>query len=466
MTDILLMIYERKNFGMIEVYLDGGRKYGKTYRVCDTTAKALIIAPYDVDAYMLRWQKQDSNELAGETIDAVERYFGRDLTKNDYNKQEKTFRINGNVLRVLGLHTPSQRKKVKLTGIKRAKNKKYAIIVFEEAYEFSEKELDQVLEAIGGYQNYLIFYITNPNSLAIPFIKQREREFPHNERLLRERGFQYKYQKIDNKRHKIWFYANWRVNEYLPEADYRLIMKSWETDANRARVVDYGMPGVEEGGIYTHEIPKIKTLPLNQILQIPLKSISAGVDWGDGVSETASATTLVISAVGYNEETYVLETYKHQNHWDGYKSPQERVADMLEIIYQFSLKRSDITYQPFNVYLDTGLVSEMEFFKLGALNRGLDWINFSFATKYQERTRINMRKYRMNTGRYYIANHITNIQEELQLQTWDEDKKDKFGQPKQKDEHNHLTDAEDYALCEYTYSITQEEQFRMLYKKW
>lgn len=463
--DLLYLFYKGIDFGLIELFLDGGRKYGKTYRACEFSAKATLIQPRNLDIYLMRWLKGDTSELNDELLDALERVLGRDLNKEEQNKTRKVYNINGNEFRVLGLHTPSQRKKVKLTGLKRAKGKKYCIIIFEEAYEFTEQEIQQIKEAIGGYKNYLMIYITNPNSLAIPFIKKREAEFPHNEKELKEKGFQFKQEKVRANRYKMWFYGNWRINPYLEQADIELILETWNTDPARARVVDLGLPGIEQNGIYAHEINKIIKKPLNWILQQPIKSITAGIDWGDGNTPEASATTCCIVATGYNNETYILDTYKHQNYYDGYKSPQERVADIIELIYQFSKLRPDITYQPFNVYLDTGLHAEKEFLELGKEYRGLEWLNFSFATKYQERTRINIRKYKMNTKRYYVAEHINNIIEELSLQTWDDTKKDKQNLPKQKDEHNHLTDAEDYALSDLMYEITQEEMFKLL-NKW
>ena len=465
LEDLLYMLYQNVDFGLIEIFLDGGRKYGKTYRACDFSAKASLIQPNNVDIYLTRWLKGDTSELNDELLDALERVLNRDLNHKESNKSRKIYKINNNTIRVLGLHTPSQRKKVKLTGLTRAKGKKYCILIFEEAYEFTEQEIQQVKEAIGGYKNYLIIYITNPNSLAIPFIKKREQEFPHNEKELKVNGFQFKQEKVKEGHYKLWFYGNWRINPYIEAADVNLILDTWKTDPARARVVDLGLPGIEQNGIYAHEIPKIIKLPLFQILQKPLKNITAGIDWGDGNTPEASATTCVIVATGYNNETYILDTYKHQNYYDGYKSPQERVADIIELIYQFSKIRPDITYQPFNVYLDTGLHAEKEFLELGKEYRALDWLNFSFATKYQERTRINIRKYKMNTNRYFVADHITNIIEELSLQAWDDTKKDKQNLPKQKDEHNHLTDAEDYALSELMYEITQEEMFKLL-NKW
>lgn len=465
LDDLLFNIYKNVDFGLIELFLDGGRKYGKTYRICDFGAKAVLINPKNVDIYLMRWLKHDTNELNDELLDALERVLNRDLTNEEQNKTRKIYNINGNTIRVLGLHTPSQRKKIKLTGLKRAKNKKYCLIVFEEAYEFTEQEIQQIKEAIGGYKNYLLIYITNPNSLAIPFIKKREQEFPHNEKELKANGYQFKQEKVKEKKYKIWFYGNWRINPYLEEADIELILDTWKSDPARARVVDLGLPGIEQNGIYAFEIPKIIKMPLNQILQLSLKSITAGIDWGDGNTPEASATTCCIVGIGYNNETYILDTYKHQNYYDGYKSPQERVADIIELIYQFSKLKPEITYQPFNVYLDTGLHAEKEFLELGKEYRGLEWLNFNFATKYQERTRINIRKYKINTKRYIVADHITNIIEELSLQTWDETKRDKQNLPKQKDEHNHLTDAEDYALSVEMYEITQEEMFKLL-NKW
>ena len=142
--DLLYMLYKNVDFGLMEVFLDGGRKYGKTYRACDFAAKASLIQPNNVDIYLTRWLKGDTSELNDELLDALERVLNRDLNNKESNKSRKIYKINNNTIRVLGLHTPSQRKKVKLTGLTRANGKKYCILIFEEAYEFTEQEIQQV----------------------------------------------------------------------------------------------------------------------------------------------------------------------------------------------------------------------------------------------------------------------------------------------------------------------------------
>ena len=368
----------------------------------------------------------------------------------------------------MGLHSPSSRKKVSLTGINRAKGKKYAFLVIEEAYEFTEREILDIEHAVGGYSNYIKIFITNPNSLAFPYIAKREKEFPHNANLLKTQGYQFKiqYNYLDI---KIWFYANWRINQYIKYADVKSITDTWTVDASRARVVDYGMPGIEENGIYANEFEKVKQITLKQILNIAIKRVSIGIDWGDGAGETASATVAVITFQDYNNNTYTLPLYYHNNK-DGYKTPQERTEEIIiQIKYIHKLKPS-IGWTSLDVFLDTGLHAEKEFLEIAQRRQGLNFLSFAFADKYQERTRINFRKYRINTGRYFIINDDDRLfglfMNELQLQVWDENKRDKQNLPKQKDAFNHLTDAEDYAICKETYTLAQEEQYNLLHKKW
>lgn len=464
LDDLKLLFINDVQFGLITIYLDGGRKFGKTYETCETSAEMTVALPEKLDVYALRWLKTDSQELLDEMLDAVEILIGEEETKKAFKKQAKTFKINGNRIRILGLHNPSARKKVKLTGIRRAKGKPYAIIMIEEAYEFTVNELLQIQEAIGGYDNYCFIYITNPNSLAIPFIEAREKEFPHNEQELKTKGYQFKIE-YNPSVIKIWFYGNWRINSHLSVADINTILQAWDIDPARARVIDYGMPGIETDNIYSHEYPKIKLLPYKELIKFKTKSIRAGIDWGDGAGANGSATALSIVGQGYKNETYVYSSWTHYNK-DGYKAPTERVKIIVDILEEMLKLKPELAYFGLKVKLDTGLNAEKEMLETETALRGLsNSLFFVWAKKFQERTRINVRKYKINTGRYYVAKENTEHLRELQLQKWDENKQDKQGLPKQEDKLNHTTDTVDYAEDEFQYAILQEDQYLILHKQ-
>lgn len=173
----------------------------------------------------------------------------------------------------------------------------------------------------------------------------------------------------------------------------------------------------------------------------------------------------MILGVGNNNADIVLKEYYWHNKW-GYKSVYLRAKEMLSMVKDFF---SNFDYKYFrnigvDIILDTGLYSERDILELVAAEIGISsWVNFKFALKNLERTRINIRKYKLATNRYYVNKECTYHLQELNLQKWDFEHKDKQGLPKQMDENNHTTDALDYAISYNQYDITKEDTYKLLY---
>lgn len=456
--NILYSMYLNEDIENVELHLNGGRKSGKTFRTCDFIARAILGFSGKVDSYLFRWKKSDAFELFAEIERSFVNILNRELNKNELNIQHKIFKLNNNQTRVLGIHNQSNRQQIKLTGIKRAQNKKYVIIVLEECYEFTDDEILAIQHAIGGYKNIITIYISNPNTLNTPYLKRISTVLQHDETILRDKGYQAK--RVEN---KLYFYNNWRINPFITNSDVLTLSQTWEIDAERAKVVDYGVPGVEAGRIYSNEMKFIKK---DKLENLPWPNqITVGVDWGDGQTEDGSATTAMILGITNKKQQIVLKEYYHHNK-NGFKPTTQRVSEIIDMIQNFF---SGIHYQYFknrgvDVILDTGLYSIKELLEIEASKRGIIWMSFKFAIKNLERSRIEIRKYVMATNRYYVNETCINHLLELETQKWDETKRDKQNLPKQEDANNHTTDALDYAISYSQYEITNEDKFLMLHK--
>ena len=458
LDELLYLMNEQKNIGSWDIHLNGGRKSGKTYRALDFVAKAIIMLKNNVDAYLFRWLRQDSEYLFNEVQWQVEHILGQTIKPQNINLSRRIIKINGNLIQTLGVHSSTTRKKVELAGLTRAKGKKYCILVLEECYEFSESEILDIKHAVGGYDNFITIYISNPNTLDTPYLQRIHKVFEHNENELKTKGYQFL---VKDK--VIYFYNNWRINNFLSDSDIKTISDTWEIDKERAKVVDWGIPGVESGVIYANEL---RFINIRDFKDLPrAQTISVGIDWGDGDLETSSATTLMILGIGNNNADIVLKEYYWHNKW-GYKSVYLRAKEMLSMVKDFF---SNFDYKYFrnigvDIILDTGLYSERDILELVAAELGISsWVSFKFALKNLERTRINIRKYKLATNRYYVNKECIYHLQELNLQKWDLEHKDKQGLPKQLDSNNHTTDALDYAISYNQYDITKEDTYKLLY---
>lgn len=453
--DLLIKIKKNENFGVINIHLNGGRKSGKTYSAIYFLVRAFFMQN-SIDCFLFRWLKSDVDSLWNELLSHYH-FFVKNDKRINFTRHKI---LNGtDKIQVFGIHSQSSRKKVELAGLERAKNKNYCIVFIEECVEFNKFEILDIKHAVGGYTNIIYIYASNPNSFLLDYIKNLNSIMAYNSQELQKKGYQFK--RLGN---DIYLYNNWRVNKYLSNADKQSILDTWKIDTERAKVVDWGFPGIENGLIYQQEISKLKIITEQQTPNV--KDVCIGLDWGDGEKENSSATALEIVGITKNEGNVILGEYYWHNK-NGYKTLFERAKEMLKYIKTFFdkpeyeyFKRNGVDF-----VMDRGLFSERDFLQLEAQKQGLIWLNFKFAIKNLERTRINIRKYLINTNRYFINEKCIEHIAELKAQQWDPEHLDKNRLPNQLDQWNHTTDAIDYAQSYRQYDVIYEDEYNLLYGK-
>lgn len=471
----------KPRFDIIELSEDGGRKSAKTTQTIKFAVAATLLYPNQCDVELFRWLKgEDADELFEEVIDNTQELLGRELTRQELNRSKRRIRIAGtnNKITIRGINTPNKRKRVKMVGAKRAKGKKYLIKVFEEAYEFSNEEILGINNALGGYNYVIDIKLTNPHSLAYPYIKNLDNEFKHNKHELMTKGEQFKFLtkliEVEGREPitmwRIIHYTNWRVNSWLSQADIMLIMQSHNYGVSKGLVADYGMPATEDGAIYGLEYDKIiQGLSVRDILvRYGIKGLTGGIDVGDGDEENSSSTTAYLVGKGLKGETLVLKEY-YQHNARRPITPKQKASEIVDM-YLNAVR----THQELRDYVNQEQVlqvwcewdfSFIELLKLAALERKVEnWLQFEQTSKLGERTRINVRKYKIMSNRYVVSNECIEHLQELQIQRWSETRKDKHGLPVQEDADNHTTDAIDYAECEDTYEVIDEDAYKLVNK--
>lgn len=182
------------------------------------------------------------------------------------------------------------------------------------------------------------------------------------------------------------------------------------------------------------------------------KSFNSGVDLGNGSSETSSATAMVSTAIGKTGSNFILDCYYSHNK-DGYVSNKQHANKMvntiLDLVKQYPHLRQLVNSNGF-VFRCEWDFSFIEMLDEAIIGRNVDeFMETRQAHKHNELARIEIRKYLIGSKKYYVAKEAINHLEELELQRWDETKKDnKTGRHKPEDANNHTTDAQDYSVDE------------------
>lgn len=462
----------------IEIAEDGGRKSGKTFNVIKFACGAMLT--YECDVASFRWLKgEDAEELFKEHVEAMEFILGRNLTyRQEINHSSKTIKLGGNYIQVRGINSANKRKKVKLVGAKRAKGKKFLIIILEERYEFSEEEVLSIRHGLGGYKHVIVISITNPHSLAYPYIKQLDSYFKHDKEQLEKYGEQYKFEEIktplkDGKTQVVWrcvHYTNWRVNHHLSKADIYSIQQAKSFSKSKYRVADLGMPGQEEGAIYSEEIDRLIILPIEKVLEkYNIKSLAIGVDLGNGSNEFSSATAMSLVGFGAKGEQILLHLYYNHNK-DKYVSNTQHAKIMVNTIVDLAGKHQVINdiikvQGGIEFHCDWDF-SFMELLETAIASRNIsNWMSVQKAYKHPLLARIAIRKHLLSLRKYIVVDTCIRHLEELEIQKWSETKKDKdTGRHMPEDMYNDTTDSFDYAAAQNAYTIFEDAQFKFLNK--
>lgn len=439
-----------KPFIYDEFYLGGSRKSGKTISIC---ILFILIINYEVPlrVYIFRKFVQDIEQTVWEEVLNTFAEFGLQVKTN---RQYRRIRYKDSLITFYGLHDRNKAQKSKLSGLSGANSLfKHAIVWFEEAYEFNQKDIEDVKEAIRGKIPRTYIYSFNPWSLSNWLVEYCNKHLPFNLYELQEKGYQFTGYKT-----KLFHYVNYQLNYYLSKWDIAQLSELEHTNPTRAKTACYGYFGIESGAIYSHALRYVS----RNVIQDGIHLFAGGVDYGF----RHDATTLILVAFKDNyEKIQIIKEYYHSNfgsiHKDHNRLASDIINTLINALKEFRQLNNNFTY----IYVDSSNLTFIEILNNKLIGRGLSHL-FSFvpSKKVEVYYRVQLQLDLMESRRMIVSMNCVNFWKELQLARWDETRKTNKPIPEDKD--NHTQDAFHYATIPYYSLILAKSNPYMLKKSY
>lgn len=438
-----------------QFWVTGGRFSGKSTAIQVLVALACFIQGISVGIVFFRASKDGAKDLLDDIIATLENF----AIPYSVNRSASMIYINKVKIRVIGLNSMSKYG-AKKSGLPRFANVDYIIKIFEECFEFRVEEFNAINEAvrhIGKEPSYLTFCICNPWALTNWFIKRCVDLQKHDEKVLKEVGYQLGVYEIHDKetnmKQKILVeYSNWRVvREHISQEQIMNIRNYWKTDRNRALVADYGMPGFEFGAIYTSELHKIAE---------PFYSADpcyhlCGMDYGWSQTEGHGKTACIFATGTPNNGVDIYGEFI----WDNSKVPIDpnqlcqRVVNFYKEQVQTWMQNLNHIYPPkINVRVDNSEPGIIALLNNTARQYGYNtWLSFGPCKKYPTMDRISVVLALMGCGKFRMSKQCDNLMKEFSFAHYDEK-----GEKKRVKENDHSLNALEYGIEPLLYKWPSE----------
>lgn len=307
--------------------------------------------------------------------------------------------INNNTLRVIGVNDNRKTQKARKAGFPRFSNVKYVFIFFEERFEFSEQDVRAVVEAIRSTNTlniqtqYIVINACNPWAKSSPYITYCSKYLTWDVKQLRETGSQIAVVDIplgDGRvKRALFHYTNWRVaKEFLSESEINNILDTWNYDKKRALTADLGLPGYEDGAIYTHVLSN-----LGKAIYQEHTWLLAGGDYGWGQDDNSGKTVFMFGGASLESGIDIYHEYVQDNH-TRVKTP-DVVAEEVVKFYVNCMRDycNRIGWaSPFNlsVRVDNMAVGFIQILNSVAQKYKLSWLKFVKCKKFLVSDRIQI----------------------------------------------------------------------------
>lgn len=454
--DIVRCIKNGEKLLVDEINLVGGRKSAKT------TTKQLIdafIAMLGLDYVgfaSFRNEVQDSEELLNdycETFDAYEIPY-------KLNKSKKIIQIANSKIRVFGLNNNRKGNKAKKSGMTKFGNVKYIIAFFEERFEFSETDVQAAKEAMRSINpdntnvQVLIVNACNPWAKSSPYIQYCGKYQTWDINKLKTTGSQIGFYNIDigegKVKRTIFHYTNWRVaKNYLSESEINQILDTWNIDKKRASTTDWGLPGYEEGAIYTHLLNN-----LGRAIYQEHQYLTGGMDYGWGRDERSGKTAAHFIGYSIGNGIDVYGEYTTNNH-TRVKTPDQVVDEVVKFYYeQMKMYCNNVGWaSPFNlkVRVDNASVGIIALLNNQARKYKLSWLQFVKCRKFPVNDRIEIVCSAMSRSQLRLGPDVKLLKGEMELSYYE----DTETQKRAKD-NDHSINAFEYGIEPFMYKIAKD----------
>lgn len=316
LDELLEIMRKGEELPLDKLHISGSRYCSKTFSTEHMILKAMLLIE-GVGSLAIRQDVNMAQELFDEYKEMGEDDFGSLFGVNQTKKQ---LRYGKNKIVIRGLTSNKKTIGLKKPGLAKYQNAKYILFHVEEAFEIDENDKRDIRHSLRSNKDTQILEINtcNPASKASPYVKWLDDNFKFNEQELKTKGYQWSGIKtimiktpdgyVESR--EAFLYVNWRcVKDVLSPSIIRDIKATWSKDPNRAKTIDYGMPGDVEGSIFGNLMRHVGSA-------YPTKHevVRFGVDYGWGTSGNRSPTVAV--CLGINPNTtgvMLLGRYDHDN---------------------------------------------------------------------------------------------------------------------------------------------------------
>ncbi len=422
-------LFEGK-YSSYRIDMPGGRWSGKTYLIEQLCLLALFFSP-KIDIEIFRYQTSDKDEMWKNLLERASS--GNLLQYYKGNKYELIY--NNNKLRCGGVRPADPSKPVKL-GTSQPKCR-YKILWIDEFFEFKEDHWDKLEQALRSYERILIIRSSNPWNENMFWVKDVYSLFPPDIDKLLDKGISVV--KCEN-RMVIWSNAiiNWGN---LSEGIHKLWNHYKENRPNEAKVVCYGLPGVQKGSVFAHVLPKI-----SPIIRPHLNVFAGGLDYGYKKDK-------MIAILGGCDSLFKHLNIIAEFEWDNYtmrrKDHNELARDIVNFYIDLSrlypaLRRGLIIYCD---HAENSFIAMLnnEAKRLASAYPFSSWLRFKACVKLKIATRTGKLLQLFSESRVSIHPSCKNLLLELKMYAYD-DNKDEHNPI---DKYNHSIDAFCYLLSKW-----------------
>ncbi len=444
-NDLLQQMRKKQRTTANTFYLCGSRKSGKTTAYQNLALAMLLMSDISADAYFVRKQVQDANELFKEFNALIEQ---TEINRFYINKSSRIIKYDNKEVRIMGLETNTKtdgKSKVKL-GLATGRNKDYGVIVFEECYEFNEDQINAFIEAVRGYKYFIIIYASNPWSIKNWYIAECNQTLRFDERTMRSKFQQFKF---NPRTRTVNHYTSYMLNDYVSQDEKDQLTRLLRVDPVRARVSVLGMPGIAEGTVYSGYFEKIGDLRNLPQWYNNTDYFVGGIDW----AQMRDKAVAQLWAVGFDLKFVAgIDEYVHTNkNLTVKKTAPQMIEEMVSFYIKWARAYGKIRVSGLTVYVDYAAQGIIDYLNLEARKRGCsDWLYFKQCVKYPIAMRIDHFTLAMSMGKMFLnAPAFDNLIKELETCEYDDN-------GKRMDGGDDSINTKEYALAHVMKGLTRE----------
>lgn len=337
------------------IYIDGSRQSTKSMAV----GKALIMTSLKNKNTAIVISRLNHNQIYKGIYKTIKKILEKWKVEYIEHKIAGYIQLsNGNYIYFNALNnaTGNTRGSQTLAGFDIIKDVDKMYVWFEEASEFSVKELDQAIHAYRGARKYCYIYVWNPIFFGFPLVQTANKLLPYNLDILKKEG-----QQLSITKDTIIHHTNILINPFLPPQTRKRMLDSVNTKPKYLTDPNvFGYPGVGEGQIFAQYLEKCI---LNLQNTYEYSYLTVGLDVAD--KRDAMVLTLLGFTRDYVErelmdEIHILDELFIENgeKYDQNKGLEENGEDIIAKVIEwykiYAVKIPSFQSKKLVVYTDYG----------------------------------------------------------------------------------------------------------------